>query len=167
MIEVNHPELSISHQCKLAGLSRASYYRGSKRGDICKERPENLELMGLIDEEYTRLPFYGSRQMCNYLKRQGHSVNRKRIQRLMRLMGLSSIAPKPNTSKKHAMHKVYPYLLRDLEINRANQVWCSDLTYVRMHGGFVYLVAVMDWYSRRVLAWEVSNSMDEGFVLAH
>ncbi len=119
--------------------------------------------MRLIDEEYTRHPFYGSRKMRTYLHRLGHPVNRKRVQRLMRKMGLASIAPTPNTSRKAPEHKVYPYLLRDLAINRPNQVWCSDLTYIRLEGGFVYLTVVMDWYSRYVLSWEVSVTMEEHF----
>jgi len=122
--------------------------------------------MALIDEEYMRHPFYGSRQMRSYLRRKGHNVNRKRVQRLMRLMGLVSVAPKPNTSKKNKAHKVYPYLLKDLMIERPNQVWCTDITYVRMQGGFVYLVAIMDWYSRKVLSWEISNSMDDDFCVS-
>jgi putative transposase len=125
-----------------------------------------LELMRLIDEEYTLHPFYGSRQLRNYLCRQGFSVNRKRVQRLMRLMGIMSVAPKPNTSKKGKAHKIYPYLLRDLVIDQPNQVWCTDLTYIRMHGGFVYLVAIMDWYSRKVLSWEISNTMDDSFCVS-
>lgn len=165
MIDVNHPTLSIVRQCALINLSRASYYRSVSEG-ICAESPENLALMDLIDEEYMRHPFYGSRKMRSYLRRLGHDVNRKRVQRLMRLMGLVSVAPKPNTSKKNKEHKVYPYLLRGLAIDRPNQVWCTDITYVRMQGGFVYLVAVMDWYSRKVLSWEVSNSMDDDFCVS-
>lgn len=165
MIDVNHPKLSIVRQCALVNLSRASYYRVADEG-LCRESPENLALMRLIDEEYMRHPFYGSRKVRNYLRRLGHDVNRKRVQRLMRLMGLVSVAPKPNTSKKNKEHKVYPYLLRNLTIDRANQVWCTDITYVRMQGGFVYLVAIMDWYSRKVLAWEVSNSMDDDFCVS-
>jgi putative transposase len=122
--------------------------------------------MRLMDEAFTRHPFYGSRKLGSYLRRQGHVVNRKRVQRLMRLMGLVSVAPKPNTSKKHAAHKVYPYLLGGLSIERPNQVWCSDITYIRLQGGFVYLVAVMDWYSRKVLSWEVSNTMDNAFCVS-
>jgi putative transposase len=122
--------------------------------------------MALIDEEYTRHPFYGSRKMRDYLCRIGHQVNRKRVQRLMRKMGIKSVAPSPNTSKPNSGHKVYPYLLSSLDINQANQVWCTDITYVRLSGGFVYLVAVMDWYSRKVLSWEVSASMDESFCVS-
>ena len=141
---------------KTAFYTRAQY----------SESPENLALMALIDEEYMRYPFYGSRKMCSYFRRLGHDVNRKRVQRLMRIMGLVSVAPKPNTSKKEKGHKIYPYLLRGLAIERANQVWCTDITYVRMQGGFVYLVAIMDWYSRKVLSWEVSNSMDDDFCVS-
>lgn len=165
MIDANHPTLSIVRQCQLISLSRASYYR-SVDTDIGTETPENLELMRLIDEEYTRHPFYGSRQMRNYFRRQRRVVGRKRIQRLMRLMGLVSVAPKPNTSKRNKAHKIYPYLLRGLVIDRPNQVWCTDITYIPMQGGFVYLVAIMDWYSRKVLAWEVSNTMEDTFCIS-
>lgn len=164
MIEPMHKHLSIVRQCELLGLPRASYYRGvnSKGG----ESDENLDLMRLIDEEYTRHPFYGRRQMTTYLRRQGHWVNGKRVRRLMRKMGLKSVAPTPNTSLPAATHKVYPYLLGGLDINHPNQVWCTDITYIRMPGGFVYLVAIMDWYSRKVLAWEVSSSMDDSFCVS-
>ena len=131
-----------------------------------EETAENLELMRLIDEEYTRHPFYGSRKIRDWLREQGHGVNRKRVQRLMRRMGLESVAPKPNTSQAAKGHKIYPYLLRGLEIARPNQVWCSDVTYIRMAGGFVYLTAVMDWHSRYVLSWEVSVTLEEGFCVS-
>lgn len=150
---------SILRQCELLGLSRASYYR-SVQGS---ENDENLDLMNRIDELYTKHPFYGSRKMRDHLRREGRKVNRKRIQRLMRLMGLQSVAPKPNTSKPQPGHKIYPYLLRNLEIERPMQVLSMDITYIRLQGGFVYLTAVIDWYSRCVLAWEVSNTMDEAF----
>ena len=162
-IEPSHPRLSIARQCALLGLPRASYYRGLGGGE---ETAENLELMRLIDEEYTRHPFYGSRQMRNWLRRQGYKVTRKRVQRLMRKMGLVSVAPKPNTSRRAPAHQIYPYLLRGLEITRANQVWCADITYIRLAKGFVYLTAVMDWHSRYVLAWEVSVTMEEGFCVS-
>jgi len=165
MIDPTHPVLSIARQCELIQLSRASYYRATDSGPIV-ESPENLELMRLIDEEYTRHPFFGSRQLRNYLRRKELKVNRKRVQRLMRLMGIMSVAPKPNTSKKGKAHKIHPYLLRNLLIYRSNQVWCTDITYIRMHGGFVYLVAIMDWYSRKVLSWEVSNTMDDSFCVS-
>jgi putative transposase len=122
--------------------------------------------MRLIDEEYTRHPFYGSRKLRDWLGRQGYRVNRKRVRRLMRLMGLVSIAPKPTTSLPAKAHKIYPYLLRGLEIDRANQVWCTDITYVRLARGFVYLTAVMDWHSRYVLSWEVSVTMEEDFCVS-
>lgn len=163
MIEPEHTCLSVSRQCELLRLPRASYYRASVTSG---ESDENLQLMNLIDEEYTKHPFYGSRKMRDYLRRSGYQVNRKRIQRLMGLMGLQSIAPKPNISKPAPQHKIYPYLLKGLLINRPNQVWCTDITYVRLSGGFVYLVAVMDWYSRKVLSWEVSTSMEDNFCVA-
>jgi putative transposase len=159
-IEPGHPELSISRQCQLLGLSRASYYRKSTQS------AEDLRLMRLIDETYTRWPFYGTRKMRDWLRRQGQAVSRKRVQRLMREMGLVSIAPKPNTSRATPEHKVYPYLLRGLEIDQPNQVWCSDLTYLPMRGGFAYLTAVMDWHSRYVLAWEVSVTLEEHFCVS-
>jgi putative transposase len=162
-IEPDHPQLSIKRQCELIDLPRASYYREAGGGE---ETAENLALMRLIDEEYTRHPFYGSRQMRNWLRRQGHKVNRKRVQRLMRKMGLASVAPKPNTSRPAPAHKIYPYLLRNLEITRPNHVWCADITYIRLAHGFVYLTAVMDWHSRYVLAWEVSVTMEEGFCVS-
>ena len=165
MIEPGHSAISIVRQCELINLPRASYYRSTEI-DMGTETPYNLELMRLIDEEYTRHPFYGSRKLCVYLQKHGHLVNRKRVSRLMQLMGLVSLAPKPNTSKRNKAHKVYPYLLRDLVIDRVNQVWCSDITYIRMPGGFVYLVAIMDWYSRKVLSWEISNTMDEDFCVS-
>jgi putative transposase len=122
--------------------------------------------MQLIDEEYTRHPFLGSRKLRDYLKRLGHKVNRKCVQRLMRKMGIESVAPKPNTSLRNKAHKVYPYLLRGMTINETNQVWCTDITYIRLQGGFVYLVAIMDWHSRKVLSWEVSNTMDVSFCVS-
>ena len=163
MIESKHKELSVVRQCDLLDLSRASYYRNT---DWVGESEENLNFMSLIDEEYTRYPFFGSRKMRDYLRRQGHNVNRKRIQRLMRKMGIKSLAPSPNTSKPCTEHKIYPYLLNGLTIDRANQVWCTDITYIRMDGGFVYLVAIMDWYSRKVLSWEVSTSMEDSFCVS-
>ena len=131
-----------------------------------EESVENLELMRRIDEEYTRHPFYGSRKMRDWLRRQGYKVNRKRAQRLMRRMGLESVAPRPNTSRPAPGHKVYPYRLRGLAIERADQVWCADITYIRLAKGFVYLTAVMDWYSRYVLAWEVSVTMEASFCVS-
>ena len=162
MIEQDHGELSIRRQCELLSLTRSSYYR-----TLQTEGTENLELMRLIDEEYLRHPFYGSRKIRDYLIRLGYAVNRKRVQRLMRLMGLESIAPrKKGTTNPDKGHKVYPYLLRGSSIDRVNQVWCSDITYVPIRGGSVYLTAVMDWYSRYVLSWEVSVTMDAGFCVS-
>ena len=159
-IDSGNPNLSVSRQCELLGLSRSSYYRS---GHPASESNENLELMRLIDEEFLKHPFYGSRKMRDYLRRRGFAVNRKRIQRLMRVMGIESVAPKPNTSKPRREHKIYPYLLRGLSITEPNHVWCSDITYIRMNHGFVYLTAVMDWASRYVLSWEVSVTMDDDF----
>jgi len=162
VIDPGDKALSISRQCELIGLPRASFYRNSSH----EESSENLKLMGLIDEEYTRHPFYGTRKMPVFLQRLGYAFNRKRVQRLMRKMGLESIAPKPGTSRRALGHKIYPYLLRGLTINHPNQVWCSDITYIGLIGGFVYLTVVMDWYSRFVLSWEVSVTMDESFCVS-
>lgn len=163
MIEPNNKKINVSKQCELIGLPRSSYYREVQAGI---ENDKNLELMRLIDEEYMRHPFYGSRKLCHWLRSNGYNVNRKRVQRLMRKMGIASIAPKPNTSKGNKAHKIYPYLLRNLDINRPNHVWCTDITYVRLKHGFVYLVAIMDWYSRKVLSWEISNTMDDSFCIS-
>ena len=158
MVDRENEKLSISKQAKLLGLSRSSLYYQAQG-----ESPENLDLMRLIDEQFLDTPYYGSRQMTRWLRRQGHEVNRKRVKRLMRLMGLSVIYQRPNTSKPHPEHKVYPYLLRDLEITRPNQVWCTDITYIPMRRGFLYLVAIMDWSTRAVLSWRLSNTMDSDF----
>lgn len=163
MIEPSHDQLSIVRQCELLNLSRATYYRNTTWSD---ETVENLDIMQMIDEEYTRHPFYGSRKMRDYLRRQGHLVNRKRVRRLMRKMGLRSVAPSPSTSKPNLEHKIYPYLLNSIKVERAGQVWCTDITYIRLYGGFVYLVAIMDWYSRKVLSWEVSASMEDSFCVS-
>jgi putative transposase len=130
------------------------------------ESGQTLELMRLIDQQYLETPWYGARQMTRHLRREGHAVNRKRIARLMRLMGLSAIYQKPNTSKPHPQHKVYPYLLRGLTIDRPNQVWCADISYIPLRRGFLYLVAIMDWASRKVLSWRLSNTMDADFCVA-
>jgi len=160
LVEPAHPELSTVRQCKLVGLARSSYYY-----QPIPASPANLALMRLLDEQYLRTPFYGSRRMTVWLQQQGHAVNRKRVQRLMQLMGLAGIAPGPGTSQPHPAHKVYPYLLRQLVIERPDQVWCTDITYVPMPVGFMYLVVIMDWFSRYVLAWELSNTLDVGFCL--
>lgn len=149
-------------QCALAEVSRATVYRRlGKTGQ--EERTEDLLLCRLIDEEYTNRPFYGSRRMVVFLRGQGHLVNRKRVQRLMREMGLAGMAPGPATSIKHPKHKVYPYLLRGAAVTRPNHVWSTDVTYIRLTRGFAYLAAVIDWYSRKVLSWRISNSMDASF----
>ena len=158
MIEPDHPTLPIVRQCELLGLARASYYHRPE-----PEPDENLRLMRVIDETYLAYPVFGSRQMARWLRRQGHVVNRKRVRRLMRLMGLEAIYQKPNTSRKHPYNPVYRYLLRRLKVDRPNQVWAMDITYVPIQGGFIYLCAVIDWYSRAVLAWELSNTLDAGF----
>jgi len=161
MIEPDHQVLSIRKQCELIRLPRSSYYR-----EPMPESRENLELMRLIDEEYTRHPFYGSRKIRSWLNKQGYKVNRKRVQRLMQLMGLRSIAPQKRTSTPGEGHPVYPYLLGGLSIDHANHVWCSDITYIRLRRGFVYLTVVMDWHSRYVLSWEVSVTMDDSFCVS-
>ena len=162
-IDPNHKDISIMRQCDLIGLSRPSFYR---KPGLQVESDENLYVMKLIDEEYTKYPFFGSRKLRDSLRRQGHVLNRKRIQRLMRKMGIQSIAPKPNTSRPHPEHKVYPYLLRNLNIVCPDQVWSTDITYVPLDGGFVYLVAVIDWYSRYVLSWEISINMESEFCIS-
>lgn len=162
-IEPAHEAISIARQCELIGLTRSSHYRPLSQAI---ESPENLALMAIIDEEYTAHPFYGSRKMRDVLRRMGYEVNRKRIQRLMRLMGIQSIAPKPNTSKAHPEHKVYPYLLKNMDITCVDQVWSTDITYIPLSGGFVYLVAVMDWFSRYVLSWEISINMETEFCVS-
>lgn len=156
-------ELPLNKQCELAEVSRATVYRRRTVRQPEDASVEDLLLCGLIDEEYTRRPFYGSRRMVVFLRAAGHIVNRKRVQRLMRGMGLAGMAPGPNTSKTHPEHKVYPYLLRGVPVVRPNQVWSTDITYIRLARGFAYLVAVIDWYSRKVLSWRLSNSMDASF----
>lgn len=160
MIVPGHPQLSIQRQCELLGLARSSYYYQAKGED-----PYNLLLMRLIDEQYTKRPFFGILRMTDWLHRQGHRVNHKRVQRLMRLMGLEAIYPKPRTSQAHRAHRKYPYLLRGLVIDRPDQVWCSDVTYIRLVQGFVYLVCIMDWYSRYVLVWRLSNTLEASFCI--
>jgi putative transposase len=130
---------------------------------VAEPNEEELLFLALIDAEYTRHPFYGSRKMVVHLGRLGHLVNRKRVQRLMRILGLAGMAPGPNTSLPHPQHKIYPYLLRGVNVTRPNQVWSTDITYIRLPRGFVYLAAVIDWYSRKVLAWRLSNTLDSGF----
>ena len=158
MIEPKHPKLPIKRQCELLGLARASSYHQPE-----PESDENLRLMRVIDETYLAYPFFGSRQMARWLRRQDYAVNRKRVRRLMRLMGLEAIYQQPNLSRKHPSNPVFPYLLRRRVIDRPNQVWATDITYVPIQGGFIYLCAVIDWYSRAVLAWELSNTLDASF----
>ena len=153
-------DLTVVRQCELAGVSRATVYRPRH---LDQPDADDLMLCALIDEEYTRHPFYGSRRMVVILLQQGFLINRKRVQRLMRLIGLAGMAPGPTTTVRHPGHKVYPYLLRGVAITRPNHVWSTDITYIRLARGFAYLVAVIDWYSRRVLSWRVSNSMDASF----
>jgi putative transposase len=160
-IDHDHPKLSVRRQCALLGIHRSQLYY-----EPAPEKPENLELMRLIDEQYLKRPFWGSRNFGVYLRNQGYRVNRKRIQRLMRKMGLEGISPGPSTSRPSPGHKVYPYLLKDLLIERPNQVWSSDITYVPLGEGYLYLVAVMDWYSRLVLSWRLSNSLDADFCVS-
>lgn len=160
MINAGLMEIPVSRQCELLGMSRSGYYYKPQG-----ESPLNLHLMNLIDEQYTKMPYYGVGKMTAWLKRQGYKVNPKRIRKLMRKMGLEAIYPKRNLSISSAEHKKYPYLLRDLVIERPDQVWCADITYIRMAQGFLYLVAIMDWYSRYVLSWRLSNTLDTGFCL--
>jgi putative transposase len=160
MIEPEHSQLSIARQCELVSISRSGfYYRPAG------ETPLNLALMRLIDAQFLQTPWYGSRQMARHLRREGYTVGRKRVRRLMAKMGLAPIYQRPRTTVPHPEHRIYPYLLRDLVIDRPNQVWCADLTYIPMRRGFLYLVAVMDWTSRKVLSWRVSNTMDVAFCL--
>jgi len=162
MIDISHPQLSIRRQCELIGLNRSTYY-----WQPASESPLNLQFMKLIDEEYTKAPFFGYRKMMARLNnKHGFKVNHKRVARLMRKIGLQAVYPRPRTTVSHKAHKKYPYLLRYLKITRPNQVWCADVTYVPMAKGFMYLVAIMDWYSRFVLAWQISNSLDTTFCLA-
>jgi putative transposase len=157
-VEPCHPELSIVRQCELLGLARASYYYAP-----VGPSEEDLELKRLLDEQYLRTPYYGSRRMTAWLKQQGYAVNRKRVVRLMEEMGLLAIYPRRGTSQLAPGHRIYPYLLRGVKVVRVGQVFSTDLTYIRMRRGFVYLCAVMDWYSRYVLSWGVSTTMDQEF----
>ena len=158
MIDRAHPTVSVSRQCQLLDVGRASVYRRP-----APVSAEDLRLMELIDRQYLACPFYGSRRMAAWLTTQGFPVNRKRLQRLMRLMGLVAIYQRPNTSKAAPEHTKYPYLLGGLTIDRVNQVWCTDITYIPLAKGFIYLVAIMDWYSRAVLAWRISNTLHADF----
>src|SRR5665811_1205538 len=161
MIDPGHSWLSIVRQCELVSISRSSFYR-----EPTVESEETLRLMRLIDEQFLETPWYGSRQMARYLRRNGWCVGRHRIRRLMTKIGLAPIYQAPKTSEPHPRHKIYPYLLRHLTIDQPNQVWCADVTYIPMRRGFLYLVAIMDWASRKVLAWRLSNTMDAEFCVA-
>ena len=158
MIVRDRPELSLSRQCRLLSISRSSFYYTAKG-----ESPANLALMRRIDELFLKYPFYGSRQMVRQLRRDGVRTGRHRVRRLMRLMGLAAIYQAPRTSDPHPAHRIYPYLLKGLAIDRPNQVWCADITYIPVQRGFLYLVAVMDWATRHVLAWRLSNTIDARF----
>jgi putative transposase len=158
MIEPEHPQLSIVRQCELIFISRSSYY-----GPVGGENQLNLALMRLMDEQFLQTPWYGSRQMTRHLRRAGHEVGRKRVKRLMRKMGLEAVYQRPKTTVANPEHKIWPYLLRNKVIDQPNQVWCPDITYIPMRRGFLYLVAVMDWASRKVLSWRLSNTMDVKF----
>ena len=158
MIEANHPRLSVVRQCELVSIARSSHYYAGKGESALK-----LKLMRLIDEQFLTTPWYGSRQMARSLRRPGYGVGRKRIRRLMRQMGLAPIYRKPRTSTPHPAHRIYPYLLRHVRIDRPNQVWCADITYIPMQRGFQYLVAIMDWATRTVLSWRLSNTLDSDF----
>jgi putative transposase len=160
MIDSDHAKLSIARQCDLVSISRSSYYyQPSGETDL------NLRLMRLIDEQYLKTPVYGARQMARYLRRQGYTVSRKRVRRLMRKMGLAAVYQRPRTTIPMKDHVIYPYLLRDLKIDRPDHVWCTDITYIPMPRGFMYLVAIMDWASRKVLAWRLSNTMEVEFCI--
>ena len=160
LVETSHPDIPIYRQCELMGLARSSYYYEPKG-----ETEYNLFLMHLIDEQYTRTPFYGIPKMTEWLRSEGYIVNHKRVERLMGKMGLQAIYPKPKGSYKGDKAKKYPDLLDGLLIEKPDQVWCSDITYIRLRPGFIYLVAIMDWFSRYVISWEVSNSLDSFFCL--
>jgi len=157
MVSKDH-KLSVRRQCALLTLTRSNLYYQPKG-----ESAENLNFMAIIDRQFLETPWYGSRQMARYMQRQGHKCGRHRVRRLMRLMRLVPIYQEPNTSKKHPQHKIWPYLLRNMVIDRPNQVWCADITYIPMRRGFLYLVAIMDWYSRKVLAWRLSNTLEADF----
>ena len=158
VVDRRHPSLSVVRQCTLLDISRSGlYYQPTGISE------EDLTLMKLIDRQYLATPFYGARKIAAWLKSQGQRVNRKRVQRLMRIMGLKAIYRSPRTSQPAAGHKVYPYLLSDIKITRPNQVWAADITYIPMARGFLYLVAIIDWYSRYVLSWRLSNTLDAGF----
>jgi putative transposase len=159
-VEPEHVQLSLRRQCELLGINRASLYY-----EAVGERAENLRVMQRIDEQYTRCPFYGSRRLTAWLRGQGFEVNRKRVARLMRVMGLEAAYPQPHLSRPGEGQKIYPYQLQEVKLERVNQVWSTDITYIRLVQGFVYLVAVMDWFSRYVLSWALSVTLEVDFCL--
>jgi putative transposase len=159
-VERGHPEISVRRQCELLGVNRSGLYY-----EPVGESEENLLFMRLLDEQYTRAPFYGSRKMTEWLATEGHEVNRKRVSRLMELLGIQAVYPKPKLSQPGEGHRIYPYLLGGATVERVNQVWSTDITYIRMAQGFLYLVAVLDWFSRFVLSWSLSLTMEMGFCL--
>ena len=161
LVDWDHPEISVRRQSELLGVNRSSLYY-----QPLGESEENLMLMRLIDQEYTRHPFLGSRRMAEWLCGRGHRAGRHRVRRLMRMMGIEAVYPKPKLSQPGEGHKIYPYLLNGVAVTRVNQVWSTDITYIRMAAGFVYLVAVMDWHSRYVLSWELSTTMEMDFCVA-
>ena len=158
MVDRGHPGLSVVKQCRLLQISRSAVYYRPK-----PPKPSDQQLMAGMDRQYLKTPYYGSRRMTAWLRTQGHRVNRKRVQRLMRAMGLEAIYRKPNTSKPAPGHRIYPYLLKGVAVDRVNQVWAADITYLPMSRGFLYLVAIMDWHSRYVLSWRLSNTLGVDF----
>jgi len=160
MIVRDHPGLSLSRQCRVLAISQSSFYYAPTGESL-----ENLALMRRLDELFLKYPFYGSRQMVRQLRREGLCIGRHRVRRLMRLMGLEAIYQTPRTSDPHPAHRIYPYLLRGMAIDRPNRVWCADITYIPIQRGFLYLVAIMDWATRHVLAWRLSNTMDASFCI--
>lgn len=160
MIEAGYEGIPVVRQCELVGLNRSSYYY-----EAVGESALNLELMRIIDEQYTRRPFYGVPRMTQVILKMGYRIGHKRIERLMGLMGIRGVCPRRNLSKAKENHHKFPYLLRGLNIERPDEVWASDITYVRLRSGFLYLVAIMDWYSRYVVSWRLSNSLDPGFCI--
>ena len=158
LVEPGHPQVSVRRQCELLGLNRASYYY-----QAASESPLNLKLMRLIDQHYMKMPFYGWPRMTAHLRRQGYDINHKRVQRLMQKMDLQAIYPRPRPKNERHEHKIYPYLLRGLDIGRIDHVWSTDITYIPIQNGFMYLVAVIDWYSRYILSWQLSNTLDGHF----
>jgi putative transposase len=161
MVEPTNKKISIANQCRVLNINRSTFYYKKK-----PVKPEDLDLMRQIDQQYLEHPSFGSRSMRRFLERKGNKINRKRVQRLMRQMGIEAIYPKPRTSIPNPEHKVYPYLLRKMTINTPNKVWAADITYVPMRRGFMYLVAVMDWHSRKVLSWRVSNTLESDFCVS-